>query len=151
MEGEFNMSETDTKKNFWTTGGMSFRLRLVLGILFLVALALVWAVNEGAPAAVIWVLPFLVMTYMMPTFLAVGRKHKALPAIFALNLFLGWSLLGWVATLVWSLTNPNPSAPVVINQAAGSMADELVKLADLRDKGILTEEEFQAKKAALLG
>ncbi|MAK63594.1 MAG: hypothetical protein CMF75_02455, partial [Maricaulis sp.] len=25
------------------------------------------------------------------------------------------------------------------------------KLADLRDKGILTEEEFQAKKAALLG
>lgn len=145
------MSETDTKKNFWTTGGMSFRLRLVLGILFLVALALVWAVNEGAPAAVIWVLPFLVMTYMMPTFLAVGRKHKALPAIFALNLFLGWSLLGWVAALVWSLTNPNPSAPVVINQAAGSMADELVKLADLRDKGILTEEEFQAKKAALLG
>lgn len=145
------MSETDTKKNFWTTGGMSFRLRLVLGILFLLVLALVWAVNEGAPAAVIWVLPFLVMTYMMPTFLAVGRKHKALPAIFALNLFLGWSLLGWVAALVWSLTNPNPSEPVVINQAASSMADELAKLADLRDKGILTEEEFQAKKAVLLG
>ena len=145
------MSETESKKNFWTTGGMSFRLRLVLGVLLLVVLALVWAVNEGAPVEIVFILPVLVMSYLLPTFLAVGRKHKALPAIFALNLFLGWSLLGWVAALVWSLTNPKPSEPVVINQAAGSMADELAKLADLRDKGILTEEEFQAKNAALLG
>ncbi|MCR9267699.1 MAG: superinfection immunity protein, partial [Alphaproteobacteria bacterium] len=110
---------------------MSFRLRLVLGILFLVVLALVWAVNEGAPVEIIFILPVLVMSYLLPTFLALGRRHKALPAIFALNLFLGWSLLGWVAALVWSLTNPKPSEPVVINQAAGSMADELAKLADL--------------------
>lgn len=32
-----------------------------------------------------------------------------------------------------------------------SEADELAKLADLRDKGILTDEEFAAKKAQILG
>jgi hypothetical protein len=37
-----------------------------------------------------------------------------------------------------------PSAP-------SSDADEIAKLADLRDKGILTEEEFQQKKKQILG
>jgi Short C-terminal domain/Bacterial PH domain len=40
-------------------------------------------------------------------------------------------------------------APTVV--AASSDADELAKLAGLRDRGILTEEEFQAKKAQILG
>ena len=27
-------------------------------------------------------------------------------AIFALDLLFGWTLIGWVVALVWSLTNP---------------------------------------------
>lgn len=42
----------------------------------------------------------------------------------------------------------HPPAP---RHAAGSVADELMKLAQLRDAGILTPEEFQAQKAKLLG
>jgi hypothetical protein len=39
-----------------------------------------------------------------------------------------------------------------VRQAAGpANADELTKLADLRDKGVLTSEEFEAQKAKLLG
>lgn len=40
-----------------------------------------------------------------------------------------------------------------VRQASGSAstADELAKLADLRAKGTITEEEFQAQKAKLLG
>ncbi|WP_428356959.1 SHOCT domain-containing protein [Methyloprofundus sp.] len=39
-----------------------------------------------------------------------------------------------------------------IKEAAGttSVADELAKLAELRDKGVVTEEEFNAHKAKLL-
>ncbi|RYH07299.1 SHOCT domain-containing protein [Tropicimonas sp. IMCC6043] len=39
-----------------------------------------------------------------------------------------------------------------IRDAAGtvSTADELAKLADLRDKGVISEEEFSAQKAKLL-
>ncbi len=35
-------------------------------------------------------------------------------------------------------------------QAVGSVADELKKLAELRDSGVLTEEQFEAQKAKLL-
>jgi hypothetical protein len=34
--------------------------------------------------------------------------------------------------------------------SSGSSADELAKLADLRDRGVLTSEEFNSQKAALL-
>jgi len=37
-----------------------------------------------------------------------------------------------------------------IREAAGSPADELAKLAELRDKGTLTDEEFNRMKARLL-
>ncbi len=40
-----------------------------------------------------------------------------------------------------------------IRQVAGSggSADELSKLADLRDKGVISDEEFAAQKAKILG
>ena len=45
------------------------------------------------------------------------------------------------------------AARAYIQDAAGgtSDADELAKLAELRDKGILTNEEFDAQKAKILG
>jgi ABC-type multidrug transport system fused ATPase/permease subunit len=36
------------------------------------------------------------------------------------------------------------------SSASGGSADELTKLADLRDKGVITDAEFQAQKAKLL-
>lgn len=35
--------------------------------------------------------------------------------------------------------------------AGGGTADELVKLADLKDRGVITDAEFQQQKARLLG
>ena len=50
---------------------------------------------------------------------------------------------------------PQPSSPPPAATAAPSITDELVdqlrKLGELRDAGILTEEEFAARKAQLLG
>lgn len=60
-------------------------------------------------------LVFLVFTvagilfYLVPTLVAHNRKHHNLGAIFALNLLLGWTLVGWVAALVWALTRPAPA------------------------------------------
>lgn len=39
---------------------------------------------------------------------------------------------------------------VVQPQASSNVADELTKLADLKSKGVLTQEEFQAQKKKLL-
>jgi len=42
--------------------------------------------------------------YFFPSIIAVGRGHHNKLAIFLLNLFLGWSILGWVGSLVWAAT-----------------------------------------------
>jgi len=41
--------------------------------------------------------------YFLPTLIAFLRQHKNKLAIFLLNLFLGWTILGWVVSLVWSV------------------------------------------------
>lgn len=40
--------------------------------------------------------------YFIPAI--VGRKKANFTAIFVLNFFLGWTLLGWVIALVWACT-----------------------------------------------
>lgn len=44
----------------------------------------------------------------------------------------------------------NSNHAVASNNATTSVADEIRKLAELRDEGILTDAEFQAKKTELL-
>jgi T4 superinfection immunity protein len=46
-----------------------------------------------------------ILVYFVPTIIADFRSHRNTPAIFALNLLLGWTFLGWVGALVWSLTS----------------------------------------------
>ena len=45
----------------------------------------------------------LSLFYVLPFAVAFNRKRANTGAIFALNLFLGWSLIGWVVALVWAL------------------------------------------------
>ncbi|WP_250482079.1 superinfection immunity protein [Caballeronia sp. NCTM5] len=44
------------------------------------------------------------LLYFIPSFVAQSRRHHNTGAILALNIFLGWTFLGWVAALVWALT-----------------------------------------------
>jgi len=41
--------------------------------------------------------------YFLPAVIALLRKHKNKLAIFLLNFLLGWTVLGWVASLIWSV------------------------------------------------
>ena len=42
--------------------------------------------------------------YFLPTIIAFKRGKRNKVAIFALNLLLGWTFIGWAISLVWSLT-----------------------------------------------
>lgn len=42
--------------------------------------------------------------YFLPTIIAFNRAKRNKVAIFALNLLLGWTFIGWAISLVWSLT-----------------------------------------------
>lgn len=51
---------------------------------------------------------FLLILYIIPGIVAFARDHHNRAAILALNLLLGWTLIGWIAAFVWSLTNRTP-------------------------------------------
>jgi hypothetical protein len=57
----------------------------------------------GMREAVILVLVgAMFLVYFLPTITGKIRGHNSLLAIFVLNLFLGWTFLGWVLSLVWA-------------------------------------------------
>jgi len=42
--------------------------------------------------------------YFLPFLIASLRQHKNILAIFLLNLAFGWTFLGWISALIWSVT-----------------------------------------------
>jgi hypothetical protein len=47
----------------------------------------------------------IIAAYLLPTVIAMLRMRTNMVAIFALNLFVGWTLIGWVMALVWALSS----------------------------------------------
>lgn len=41
---------------------------------------------------------------LLPSIIAIIRRHHNRLGIVALNVLLGWTIVGWAAALVWSLT-----------------------------------------------
>jgi hypothetical protein len=46
--------------------------------------------------------------YLLPTFIAGGRQHRQRRAILILNVFGGWTVLGWIAALTWACMDAGP-------------------------------------------
>ena len=68
------------------------------------------APGSGAGALIVsfgfWSLIFI--AYWVPTVIALARRHPQKWAICAVNGLLGWTFLGWVGALVWSLVRSRP-------------------------------------------
>ncbi len=75
-----------------------------------------WAANNDSSAAEgfvgVVVLIACVVFYFLPTLMA--RDNK--PAIFALNLLLGWTFVGWVAALVWALITRSAARKIQVER-----------------------------------
>ena len=41
--------------------------------------------------------------YFLPAIIAISNNRKNKVAITVLNIFLGWTFIGWVGSLVWAL------------------------------------------------
>ena len=82
---------------------------------FLILLFFTWLGKEyqhrevnaiGAVIAFLWVFAVPAL-YMLPTYEAWQRNNKKLVPIALVNLFLGWTVFGWVVAVAWAFTN-NP-------------------------------------------
>lgn len=46
-----------------------------------------------------------VIIYFFPAMIAQAHRHHNSSAIAVLNIFLGWTVLGWFAALIWANTS----------------------------------------------
>ena len=59
----------------------------------------------------IFFMPFFglgTVMYFLPTIIAFARHKRDTMAIFLLNFFLGWSVIGWIIALVWAARQDVP-------------------------------------------
>ncbi|EMY3554920.1 superinfection immunity protein [Flavobacterium psychrophilum] len=140
------------------------------------------------------VIILIVIPYFLPSIIALFRSKSNTTAIVMLNLFLGWTFIGWVVALIWAVTKDREMQTIVVNNNAYSdnktinplmsqpIADNLQndvnqktlssqevkseeknpknhqekienlqKLKQLLDDGILTQDEFEQQKKQILG
>jgi hypothetical protein len=135
---------------------MIFRIGSLLLAIFLAFLLGQGRHDGGANVAGFFALSVILLAsvglYLLPTYEAWRNKHPNAASIALLNVFLGWSLIGWVVSLVWAFKHQDAPAPMMTPRAAQplSVTDELEKLASLLERGILTQQEFEQQKRAIL-
>ncbi len=64
-------------------------------------------------------MPFLILAtvmYFLPSILGHNKRNAA--GIFLVNLFLGWTVIGWVVALFWACT-ADPRMPVMVVAGSG--------------------------------
>lgn len=89
--------------------------------------------------------------YLIPTFVACKKKHPYTVGIVLIDIFLGWSLIGWVGALVWACCVPNQKQSVVVREVnQTNRYDDIKKLQELKESGAITEDEFNFEKAKIL-
>jgi hypothetical protein len=56
-------------------------------------------------SSIIGIIGFIISlaVYFLPTIIAAVRHHRNTLAIFLINFFLGWTFIGWIGALVWSV------------------------------------------------
>lgn len=96
--------------------------------------------------ALIIIIALGLIVYFLPFLLS--KDHNSL-SVFLVNLFFGWSIIGWIVAFIMALSAPRTT----IVQTAGetvSNADELQKIIALKEAGSINEKEFKTMKAKLI-
>jgi hypothetical protein len=99
-----NEKRAISKANRWLWGIFSIGILLVAGRIFCYALALGGMVrlDDGDNICeAIAITSVVIFVYLLPTIIF-GRKKRNVAAIAVLNLYLGWTVIGWFGALVWA-------------------------------------------------
>ena len=46
--------------------------------------------------------------YFLPSIIALARSKRDITAILLLNVFLGWTMIGWIVALIWAVKTDVP-------------------------------------------
>jgi hypothetical protein len=56
-----------------------------------------------------FLIAMLVIAYLLPVWVAMGRECKATAGIAIVTIFLGWTFVGWVVALAWAASGDKAS------------------------------------------
>lgn len=93
---------------------------------FLLSFWLIAIDDPGAALGVVSLVLLLVLcvaVYFLPSIIAKARHHHNQTPIVLVNLFFGWTAIGWIVALIWAFTSPAPNQVVVVNQIGASRQD----------------------------
>lgn len=81
-------------------------------------MAVILGASTGAAVVVVVVMIVVGLgLYFLPTIIGANRKVVNIGSVFAINLLLGWTLIGWAVALAMALrTNPPYAYPQVMAQ-----------------------------------
>lgn len=57
----------------------------------------------------------VILLYVLPSIIAFYRGHASRLAILIVNIFGGWTVIGWLWAFIWALANRGASHTVIIN------------------------------------
>ena len=110
----------------------------------------------------------LIFLYLLPGWIAWNRKHPSKGAIILIDIVFGWTAIGWIIALIWSLgstkqvvvianplsaPNPAPTAQnaSTVNPAASkTIVERISDLKAMLDAGTISQTEFDLLKADTL-
>jgi len=73
----------------------------------------------------------VVVVYFLPSLVALGRRNPDINSVFLINLWLGWTIIGWITAIGWALDRKNQtvgcSAP-----GRGGLRGAIVNLLGIR-------------------
>ncbi len=68
--------------------------------------------TSGGQSVLIWLsFLFALAIYFLPTLVAISRTHERQFSIALANLFLGWTVVGWVLAMVWAFSDQTVDTP----------------------------------------
>lgn len=87
-------------------------------------------------------LAVLLVLYLIPSVIAYRRWHRNFKPIFVLNIFLGWTFLGWLVCLVWSLSSNTQPKEVAENETQNITKKFFLVSAETKERiqGFYTDE-----------
>ena len=89
--------------------------------------------------------------YFLPYLTAQRQNHIKLRTIYLLNIFTGWTVIGWITIMIWLCT---PSRTKIRRHNNQQEANEKLKykqlLDELLDSGAISQEEYQRRIGELL-
>jgi len=89
--------------------------------------------------------------YLIP-FIVVKRDHPYFWPIVIINVFFGWTLIGWLVALIWAQTECEPYVKGEKTPAAASdVVAKLKELESMLKSGTITEQEFSTLKSKVIG